>query len=118
MVRDNDNAIIDPSASILEDYVNRASLVGDAFDVDSSEVHTYIINFTAGNEMTESKLLAIADQNNGRLNFKALQDHYEGVGINVVVTREVDNIIVTLEYTGERRPTVGWRFSWMVKERI
>ena len=62
VVRDDDNAIIDPSASILEDYVNRAPLVGDAFDADSSEVHTYIVNFTAGNEMAESKLLAIADQ--------------------------------------------------------
>ena len=117
-MRDNDNAIIDPSASILEDYVNRTPLVGDAFDVDSSEVHTYIINFTAGNEMAEPKLLTIADQSNSRLDFKDLQDHYEGVGINAIVTREVDNIIVTLEYTGERRPTVGWRFSWMVKERI
>ena len=82
VVRDNDNAIVDPSASSLDDYVNRAPLVGDALDADSSEVHTYIVNFTAGNEMAESKLLAIADQSNGRLDFKALQDHYEGVGIN------------------------------------
>ena len=108
MVRDDDNAIIDPSASILEDYVNRAPLVGDAFDADSSEVHTYIVNFTAGNEMAESKLLAIADQSNGRLDFKVLQDHYEGVGINDIAIREADNIIATLEYTGERRPTMWW----------
>ena len=108
VVRDDDNAIIDPSASILEDYVNRAPLVGDAFDADSSEVHTYIVNFTAGNEMAESKLLAIADQSNGRLDFKVLQDHYEGVGINDIAIREADNIIATLEYTGERRPTMWW----------
>ena len=108
VVRDSDDATMVADASILDDYINRAPLVGDAFDADISEVHTYIVTLTAGNATAESKLLAIADQSNGRLDFKALQDHYEGVGINAIAIREADNIIATLEYTGERRPTMWW----------
>ena len=108
IVRDNDDAIIVPNTDILEDYVNRAPLTGEAFNADASEVHTYIVNFTAGNETAESKLLAIADQNNGRLDFKALQEHYEGVGINSIAIRDADNVIEKLQYSGERRPTMWW----------
>ena len=82
--------------------------MGEAFTADASEVHTYIVNFTAGNEKAESKLLAIADQNNGPLDFKALQEHYEGVGINSIAIRDADNIIEKSQYSGERRPTMWW----------
>ena len=83
-------------------------MTGEAFTADASEVHTYIVNFTAGNETAESKLLAIADQNNGPLDFKALQEHYEGVGINSIAIRDADNVIEKLQYSGERRPTMWW----------
>ena len=108
VIRENDDAIIDATADMLTDYVNRAPLDGEAFDADASEVHTYIVNFIAGNEAAESKILANADRNNGRLDFKALQEHYEGVGINALAIRDADNIIETLQYTGERKPTMWW----------
>ena len=83
-------------------------MTGEAFTADASEVHTYIVNFTAGNETAESKLLAIADQNNGRLDFKALQEHYGGVGVYSIAIRDEDNVIEKLQYSGERRPTMWW----------
>ena len=108
VIRDNDDANIVPGVEMLDDYINRAPLEGEAFTIDASEVHTYIVNLTAGNETAESKLLSITDQSNGRLDIKALRDHYEGVGINAIAIRDADNVIENLQYTGERKPTMWW----------
>ena len=108
VVRDNDDAITVADAEMMDDYANRAPLTGEAFNADASEVHTYIVNFISGNETAESKILAIAGQSNGRLDFKALQDHYEGVGINSIAIKEADDVIENLHYTGERRPNMWW----------
>jgi hypothetical protein len=108
VIRDNDDAMVIPSADMFDDYMNRAPLTGEALNADASEVHTYIVNFIAGNETAESKILAFADQSNGRLDFKALQDHYEGVGINSIAIKEADDVIENLQYTGERQPTMWW----------
>ena len=106
IVRDNDNALVVPNVDMLDDYVNQAPLNGEAFNADASEVHTYIVNFIAGNETAESKIMAFADQADGRLDFKALQDHYEGVGINAIAIKEADDVIENLQYSGERKPTM------------
>ena len=108
IVRDNDDALITPNIDMLTDYVNQAPLNGEAFIADASEVHTYIVNFVAGNETAESKIMAFVDQANGRLDLKALQDHYEGVGINAIAIKEADDVIENLNYTGERKPTMWW----------
>ena len=106
IVRDNDNALVVPNVDMLDDYVNQAPFNGEAFNADASEVHTYIVNFIAGNETAESKIMAFADQADGRLDFKALQDHYEGVGINAIAIKEADDVIENLQYSGERKPTM------------
>ena len=108
VIRDSDDAIIDLHTDMLQDYINRAPLEGEAFIADASEVHTYIVNITAGNETAESKLLSISDQSNGRLDIKALREHFEGVGINAITIRDADNVIENLQYTGERKPTMWW----------
>ena len=108
IVRDNDDALVTPNIDMLDDYVNQAPLNGEAFNADASEVHTYIVSFIAGNETAESKIMAFADQANGRLDFKALQDDYEGVGINVIAIKEAGDLFENLNDTGERKPTMWW----------
>ena len=108
IVRINDNALVAPNVDMLDGYVNQTPLDGEAFNADASEVHTYIVNFIAGNEISESEIMAFADQANGRLDFKTLQDHYEGVGINAIAIKEADDVIENLQYTGERKPTIWW----------
>ena len=102
IVQDNDNIITVAEAKMMDDYAKRALLIGKAFNADASEVHTYIVNFISGNEIAESKILAIAGKSNGRFNFKVLQDYYEGVRINSIVIKEADKVIKNLQYTRER----------------
>ena len=65
VIRDNDLPIIDPTADMFQDYVNRAPLFSDAFDTDSAEVHAYIVKFISGNPTAEVKIMSIATPNSG-----------------------------------------------------
>ena len=53
-----DNEVADPIAhtDFIDNYVSMAPLSGATFAVDSAEVHTYIVNFIAGNNTAESKI--------------------------------------------------------------
>ena len=106
--RKNDLPTLVPRADFMDDYVNRAPLDGDAFNIDAAEVHTYIQSFINGNETAEAKILGHADLNNGRLDFIALRDHYEGVGANSRDLITADKILDTLFYTGEKQPHMWW----------
>ena len=106
--RDNDAAVFDPFADMLDDYVNRAPLAGEAFETDAAEVHSYIVKFINGNPVAEVKLLPFQDDKNGRLDFQALKDHYEGVGINAIDILKADKIIKNLYYMGEKKPHMWW----------
>lgn len=92
----------------MDNYVIRAPLTGDAFKVDAAEVHTYLVNFMAGNNTAEVKMLPYADNHNGRLDFKALKDHYEGVGVNAVNILKAEETIRNLFYSGEKKPHMWW----------
>ena len=70
----------DPNIDFMENYIKQAPLYGDAFNIDAAEVHTYLINFTSGNDTAEIKMLPNAACKNGRLDYRALQEHYEGIG--------------------------------------
>ena len=63
VIRDNDLPLIDPTADMLQDYVNRAPLQGDAFELDSAEVHAYIVKFISGNPTAEVKIMSIVTPN-------------------------------------------------------
>ena len=73
-----DNEVADPVAhtNFIDNYVSMAPLSGTKLAVDSAEVHTYIVNFIAGNNMAESKIQAHTDDNDGRRDFIALTAHY------------------------------------------
>ena len=91
--RANDMPDPTPHVDFLDDYIAMAPLTGEAFAVDSAEVHTYLVNFIAGNTTAESKIQTHANEFNGRLDFQALQEHFEGVGINPVDIVKADKAL-------------------------
>ena len=105
-----DSIVADPTPhpDFLDDYVAMASLQGAAFVADAAEVHTYIVNFIAGNNTAESKIQMHADANDGRRDFIALKQHYEGVGVNAIDVVQAEKVIETLHYTGEKKPHMWW----------
>ena len=80
--RENEQALPNnPNIDYLDNYINQAPLYGDAYVIDAAEVHTYLINFMSNNQTAEVKMLPHAAENNGRLDYRALVEHYEGVGV-------------------------------------
>ena len=95
-------------ADFLDEYIDNAPLTGVEFVADSSEVHTYIVKFIAGNETAEAKVLPHSNQLNGRLTYRALRDHYEGIGINAIDIIKAETTLNTLTYLGEKKPYMYW----------
>ena len=96
----------DPTAhtDFLDDYVAMSPLVGEAFTIDSAEVFILIVKFIAGNETAEAKIQPYVASTNGRLAYKALKNHYEGVGVNSIDIMRADEVIDSLFYAGEKKP--------------
>ena len=107
-IRHNDTPDPTKNPDFLDDYVAMAPLTGPSFIVDASEVHTYIVSFTAGNSTAEAKMKHHAHKNNGRLDFTALSEHYEGVGVNSIDILRADSILEKLFYQGEKKPHMWW----------
>jgi hypothetical protein len=106
--RENEAPDPTPNADFLDDYVSMALLNGEAFTIDAADVHTYLVNFVAGNETAEAKMQAYEGQNNGRLDYIALKDHYEGVGVHALDITSAESVLSTLHYTGEKKPHMWW----------
>ena len=83
-------------------------LTGDSYVINSVQVHTFLVNFVAGNDTAEAKIQGLQGVNDGRKAFKHLVEHYEGVGINALDIREADKMIRTLFYAGEKPPHMWW----------
>ena len=47
---------------------------------------------------------AHAAENNGRLDFIALQDHYEGVGVHAANMVQADQVLNNLFHSGDKKP--------------
>jgi hypothetical protein len=94
--------------NFLDEYIDKAPLDGPAFVIDSAEVHTYIVKFISGNDTAESKIQPVASENNGRLDFTRLREHYEGVGVNALDITRADRTLESLFYSGEKRPNMWW----------
>ena len=97
-----------PNANMLENYTTGAPLIGETFNIDSANVHTYIMNFIQGNANAEAKILGVLDQRDGRGAYQRLKDHYEGVRINAIAIMEAESVIQNLTYTGEKKPHMWW----------
>ena len=81
---------------------------GETFRIDANTVHTLLVNFIAGNETAEAKIQHLSNLNNGRKDYEALKDHYEGVGVHSKdITKAVDKID-NMFYAGEKPPHMWW----------
>jgi Reverse transcriptase (RNA-dependent DNA polymerase) len=92
----------------LDDYVASAPLRGNAYAIDTVQVHTFLLNFVTGNDTAEAKIQGLRRPNDGREAFQRLTEHYEGVGIHAIDIREADEVLKTLFYGGEKPPHMWW----------
>ena len=92
----------------LDDYVSSAPLEGNAYAIDTVQVHTFLLNFVTGNNTAEAKIQGLSLPNDGREAFKRLVEHYTGVGIHAINIREADEVLKTLFYGGEKPPYMWW----------
>ena len=93
---------------LMDEYVDKVPLVEHAFTTDAAEVHTYIVRFTSGSTVAEKNMVAHAAESNGSLDFMALKDYYEGVGVHAVNTMQADKVLNGLFYSGEKKPHMWW----------
>ena len=91
----------------IDEYVEKAPLVGNEPTNDVAELHTYIGRFTAGNTVAEAKMIANAVESNGRIDFMALKDHYEGAGVNAVNVVQDDKVLNAFFIQVKRNHTCG-----------
>jgi len=66
------------------------------------------MKFICGNKVTEQRVLPIRSKQDGRIDFHAPMNYYEGVGANKVSIRDAEKDICNLYYTGERHPDMLW----------
>jgi hypothetical protein len=97
-----------PNIDFIDNYVSMTPLHGEAFTIDAADVHTYLVNFVAGNETAEAKIQAYEAHNNGRLDYVANKEHYEGVGVHALDITKAENVLATLYYGGEKKPHTWW----------
>jgi hypothetical protein len=107
--REKDEPGMTTNEDFLDDYIERAPLEGDSYAIDSVQVHTFLVNFLSGNDISEAKIQGLQRPNDGREAFKRLMEHYEGVGIHAVDIREADKVIRTLFYAGDNPHICGGR---------
>ena len=108
VIREAENPVIRDNVEFIDDYIDRATLEGEAFAADAAEVHGYIVNLIAGNATAENKILPYLPENNGRKDYFALKEHYEGVGAHAKALVEAENDIQSLFYAGEKKPHMWW----------
>ena len=107
--RESDERNPTPNVDFIDDYVMMAPIHhGEAYTIDAAEVHTLIVKFITGNETAEMKIKSLETKRNGRLDWEALKEHYEGVGIHSFGIIEADSILANLYYIGEKPPHMYW----------
>jgi hypothetical protein len=76
-------------------------LTGMTFQADSRKVHQLITGLVHG-EAAETWIKSVARRRNGRMDFRALTDHYGGAGNKSVRIKEAEVLRRTLTYKNER----------------
>ena len=74
--------------------------MGEAFTIDASDVHTFIVNLIAQNEESESFIKVHENEIDGRKDWKELKYHYEGIGVYSNAITKYDLDLRTITYTG------------------
>ena len=61
----------------IDEYVDTVPVTGQVYQTDAAEFHNYIVKFIPGNSAAEDYLVPHAQQNNGRIDFIAVKNHYK-----------------------------------------
>ena len=114
ILRENiDHALaIDPAKDVIDNLIEMAPLEGEVYETNAAEVHTYLVKFIEGNVTAEAKIRSHQYQGNGRFDFNALKDHYEGVGFHAIAVTNAEETISTMYYSGEK-----FQMNWEKFER-
>ena len=108
VVRDNVAGVTRQNANFLDDYVDKTPITGRVFTTDASKVHSYIVRLISENSVAEQKILPYKDSSDGRVDFLALQEFYEGVGANAKAILAAERDLQELFYGGEKPPHMWW----------
>jgi hypothetical protein len=108
VIRSNEQPDPTPNEDFLDDYIKNAPLDGEAFIIDSNEVHTHLINMIAHNNEAESITKVHEKERNGRNDWLALTNHYEGQGVYASNITKAEHDLNNLHYTGEKKPHMWW----------
>ena len=102
----------DPTKDVIDNLIEMAPLEGEVYKTNAAEVHTYLVKFIEGNVTAEAKIRSHQHQGNGRYDFMALKDHYEGVGFHAVAVTKAEDNISNMYYSGEK-----FQMNWEKFER-
>ena len=109
VIRDSVQPDPTPQEDFMDEYVLMAPVErGEAYGIDAAEVHTLLVKFIMGNETAEMKIKEHELLRNGRTDWTALKEHYEGVGVYAFDVTEADAILADLFYSGEKFPHMYW----------
>ena len=108
MIWANDLPYLTPNKDFLDNYVNNSTLMGEAFTINAAELHTFIVNLISQNEESGSVIELHEDERYRRKDWKAFKSHYEGIGIYSNKINKADLDLITITYTGEKKPTMWW----------
>ena len=109
VIRDSVEPDPTPQEDFMDEYVLMAPVDrGEAYGIDSAEVHTLLVKFIMGNETAEMKIKIHEPLRDGRTDWLSLKEHYEGVGVYAFDVTEADAIITDLFYSGEKFPHMYW----------
>ena len=108
IIRDNDAQDHTPNTNFLDDYVMGAPLIGVSYEMDARKVHAFIQARIMGNDEAEAAIKPHETSNDGRKDWKALKEQYEGSGVYAFDITKAEEDLHSMIYTGEKRPTMYW----------
>ena len=105
VVRSNPLPDLTPNTDFIDDYMAMADLIDATYEVDNAEVHTYLVKFISGNNTAESKIQINDRHSNGCLDYIALKEHYEDVGVNAKGILQAESILEKVNLYGREVPS-------------
>ena len=85
-----------------------APLIWQAFTIDTTEVHTFIVDFTTQNDKSESIIKIFENKSNGHKGWIMLKKYYEGQGIYANDISQDDTDLKKILYAGKKKPHMWW----------
>ena len=106
----HENDIPNPTtnAGFLYDYINMAPLTGEAYVINSAQVHTIIVNFIPVNKTAEVKMCSFAAQTDGRIDYQDIINHYKGVRVHAIDITKSEATPKGLFYSEDKKTHMWW----------